>query len=142
MTEKEQVSYRLKLAQGFLNEARQDVDLQRWRSAVDNAQLSVENAAKAALALLGPVGRTHNPAVLLRQALDQGAFPSENKRVRQLAEQAELLGPAIHSQTDYGDEPGGRSPWELFGETDARQALATAERAAQLAEEVTQRVHP
>jgi hypothetical protein len=29
MTEKEQVSYRLKLAQGFLSEARQDVDLQR-----------------------------------------------------------------------------------------------------------------
>ena len=35
------------------------------------------------------------------------------------------------------DEPGGRSPWELFGETDARQALATAEQAARLAEEIT-----
>lgn len=139
MTENEQVAYRLKLVRGFLDETRQDVTLQRWRSAVDNAQLSVENATKAVLALLGPVGRTHNPAVLLRQALDQGAFAEENsERVQQLAEQAELLGPAIHIQTDYGDEPGGRSPWELFGEDDARQALATAERAAQLAEEITQ----
>lgn len=141
MTEKEQVSYRLKLARGFLNEARQDVDLQRWRSTVDNAQLSVENAAKAVLALLGPVGRTHNPALWLRQALDQGSFTGENgERVRQLAEQAGLLGLAIHIQTDYGDEPGGRSPWELFGETDARQALATAERAFQLAQDTVEEV--
>lgn len=139
MTKAEQVSYRLKLVRGFLDEARQDVTLGRWRSAVDNAQLSVENAAKAVLAILGPVGRTHNPAALLRQVLDQGAFSGEkSERVRQLAEQAELLGPVIHLQTDYGDEPGGRSPWELFSEDDARQALATAERAAQLAEEIIQ----
>lgn len=57
--------YRLKVAQGFLDEARQDVSLARWRAAMDNAQLAVENAAKAVLALLGPVGRTHNPAVPL-----------------------------------------------------------------------------
>jgi HEPN domain-containing protein len=139
MTEKEQVSYRLKLAKGFLDEAHQDVDLRRWRSAVDNAQLSVENAAKAVLALLGPVGHTHNPAAVLLEALSQGSFPGENgERVRQLAEQAELLGSDVHIRTDYGDEPKGRSPWELFGEDDARQALATAERAAQLAEEITQ----
>jgi len=68
MTGNRRAEYRLKLAQGFLNEARQDVGLERWRSAVDNAQLAVENAAKAVLALLGPVGRTHNPAVHLRQA--------------------------------------------------------------------------
>jgi HEPN domain-containing protein len=58
--------YRFTVAQGFLQEARQDVTLQRWRSAVDNAQLAVENAGKTVLALVGPVGRTHNPAVQLR----------------------------------------------------------------------------
>lgn len=139
MTANEQVSYRLKLAQGFLNETRQDVDLKRWRSAMDNAQLSVENATKAILALLGPVGRTHNPAEQLRQALNQGVFGGDNlARAQQLAEQAELLGPDVHIQTDYGDEPGGRTPWELFSETDARQALATAEKALQLAQAVIQ----
>jgi len=64
--------YRLRVAEGFLNEARQDMSLRRWRSVMDNAQLAVENAAKAVLALLGPVGRTHNPAPLLRQALRDG----------------------------------------------------------------------
>lgn len=61
--------YRLNLAWGFLAESGQDVQLKRWRSAVDNAQLAVENAAKAVLALLAPVGRTHNLAPLLREAL-------------------------------------------------------------------------
>ena len=39
--------YRFRIAQGFLEESRQDVALTRWRSAVDNAQLATENAAKA-----------------------------------------------------------------------------------------------
>jgi HEPN domain-containing protein len=49
--------YRLRLAEGFLEEARQDVVLQRWRSALDNSQLAVEHAVKSVLALLGPVVR-------------------------------------------------------------------------------------
>lgn len=143
MNASEQVSYRLKLAQGFFDEAGQDVDLKRWRSAMDNAQLSVENSSKAVLALLGPVGRTHNPAVQLREALRQGIFSGDNfTRVQQLAEQAELLGPDIHMQTDYGDEPGGHTPWELFNEPDARHALAVAEQAIQLAQEIVRAAQP
>ncbi len=36
------------------------------------------------------------------------------------------LGPQLHVQTDYGDEFGGRLPWELFGEEEAREALTIA----------------
>jgi hypothetical protein len=36
-------------------------------------------------------------------------------------------------QTDDGDEMGGRTPWELFSDEDARQALAIAEDAVSLA---------
>lgn len=39
------VEYRLQIAQGFLNESRQDVALDRWRSAVDNAQLAVRTSS-------------------------------------------------------------------------------------------------
>jgi HEPN domain-containing protein len=86
----EEVHYRLQLAKGFLAEARQDRELQRWRSCVDNSQLAVENAAKVALALLGPVGRTHNPAVLLREALSEGHFPpSCSQQVEAIAECAD-----------------------------------------------------
>jgi len=141
MTGHQDASYRLRVAQGFLDEARQDVTLARWRSAMDNAQLAVENAAKAVLALKGPVGRTHNPAVQLRQALEAGLFAaSQGDRVRQLVEHAEVLGPDIHIQTDYGDEAGGRTPWELFDEADAREALAMAEAAVSLAGGLIQEV--
>lgn len=127
--------YRLRLAQGFLEEARQDMALGRWRAAVDNSQLCVENAAKAVLALLGPVGRTHNPAAQLRQALKEERFtPQDTHLVETLTEIAEMLGPDIHIQTDYGDEAGGYTPWELFHEEDARQALQMAEKAFSLAE--------
>jgi HEPN domain-containing protein len=129
--------YRLKLAFGFLQEARQDVELARWRSAVDNAQLAVENAAKAALALLGPVGRTHNPATQLREALSRDMFKAPYKGpVESLAEYAEVMGPDVHIKTDYGDEIGGRTPWDLFTKTDAQQALAIAEHAVSLADKV------
>ncbi|HEC35028.1 MAG TPA: HEPN domain-containing protein [Anaerolineae bacterium] len=134
-------AYRLRLAQGFLNEAHQDLDLGRWRSVMDNAQLAVENAAKAVLALLGPVGRTHNPAVQLRRALGDGLFAApEDDRVQRLTELAELLGPDVHIQTDYGDEAGGLTPWELFDEEDARQALDIAGEAVELAVAVVGRL--
>lgn len=129
--------YRLRIAEGFPEEARQDFHLERWRSVMDNAQLAVENAAKAILAYLGPVGRTHNPAPLLRQALgDPGLAGVDQNQVRKLAELAELLGFDIHVQTDYGDEMAGLTPWELFDEADASEALAMAEEAVSLAQEI------
>ncbi len=111
MTGHQDATYRYRVAVGFLDEARQDVETKRWRSAVDNAQLAVESAAKAALALTGPVGSTHAPAARLLQALGQGQFPAScAERVRRLAEKAALLGPDVHVQTDYGDEVGGAPP--------------------------------
>jgi len=47
--------------------------------------------------------------------------------MQKLAETGRLLGPQLHVQTDYGDEFGGRLPWMLFGEEEAREALVTAE---------------
>ncbi len=129
----DEARYRQRLAEGFLGEARLDVDLKRWRSCIDNSQLAVENAAKVALALLGPVGRTHHPAVLLREALADARFLQEAvSLVEQIAQHAELLGPDIHVQSDYGDETAWQTPWDLFDETDARAALQSAEEAVRL----------
>ena len=72
MNAADDVAYRFGLANGFLNEAEQDMQLARWRSCVDNSQLAVENAGKAALFLFGVAPKSHEPArqitVLLRQA--------------------------------------------------------------------------
>jgi HEPN domain-containing protein len=137
ITGSEQTAYRLKLAQGFLEEARQDADLERWRSAVDSAQLAVENAGKTVMALAGHIGRTHNPATQLRRMIGERRFDAAySGKIERLAELGELLGPDIHIQTDYGDEVEGRTPWELFGEADARQAIAIAEEAVVLAGQI------
>jgi HEPN domain-containing protein len=133
----EEARYRLRLADGFLREAGEDLNLCRWRSCVDNSQLAAENAAKAVLALLGPVGRTHLPASLLRRALSENRFPDHvTQLVERLAECAELLGPEIHAGTDYGDESMWRTPWEIFREDDAKQAFSVASEAVTLAHEI------
>ncbi len=133
----DEYTYRMKLVEGFLSEARQDLELSRWRSCVDNSQLIVENSAKAALALVGPVGHTHAPDIPLRQALVRGAFPAEvHEIVRQLVDKAELLGADVHAKSDYGDTVLGRTPWEIFDESAAKRALQMAEEAAHLARQL------
>ena len=61
-----------------------------------------------------------------------------SKKLERLAELAELLGPDIHVRTDYGDEVEDRTPWELFDGADAHQALAVAEEAVRLADQIVQ----
>jgi HEPN domain-containing protein len=110
---------------------------------VDSAQLAVENAAKVVLALAGRIGRTHNPATQIRRLINEGQFGADfSERLERLAELAELLGSDIHIQTDYGDEAGGRTPWELFDEEDARQALLIAGEAVSLADRTIAEISP
>jgi len=44
MDSERDVRYRLRLAEGFLGEAEEDVRSSRWRSCVDNAQLAVSTS--------------------------------------------------------------------------------------------------
>lgn len=123
MASAEDVRYRLQLGDGFLNEARQNLTLGRWRSCVDNSQLSVENVARSVLALLGPVGRTQAVADISRQAVQDARFSSLlAPRVASLAELTEHLPWDVHVASDYGDELGRHTPWELFDEPSARDA--------------------
>jgi HEPN domain-containing protein len=140
MNAHDQAHYRLRLAEGFLDEAQHDMHSQRWRSCVSSAQLAVENAAKAVLGLLGPIGRTHNPSVFLLEALQSGRFSQTVRaQVERLAECALLLGPAVHVKSDYGDEETLQTPWELFDEGRAKQAVGLAEEAVSLARQILER---
>lgn len=131
---RDEARYRLRLAEGFIGEARHNIHHALWRSCVDNSQLATENAAKAVLALIGPVSRTHNPGVLLLEALKRGRFSEVIEgQVRRIAECATLLGPDVHFESDYGDEESWRTPWELFDEARARHALELAEEVMRLA---------
>lgn len=42
----------------------------------------------------------------------------------------------VHIQTDYGDETGRLTPWDLFDEKDAREAYGLAQEAFDLADSI------
>lgn len=128
MNRSDEVEYRLKLAQGFLAEAEQDIGFQRYRSCVDNAQLSVENAVKVLLAWFGPLPKTHDPVFQLKAIRDTQACPeSVREGMHRLICIASRLGWKEHLLTDYGDEEHHVTPWELFDEESARDALKTSQ---------------
>lgn len=134
MDSERDVDFRLRLADGFLGEARDDVARARWRSCVDNAQLAVENAVKAVIARVAPVPRTHDLVTPLEELLAAERFTADERdALIELRQCAEELGHEQHVRSDYGEEAVFKTPWELFDAEDARHALAVAERAVTLA---------
>lgn len=124
---------------GFLAEAEQDYDLERWRSCVDNAQLSVENAGKAALAMFGIVPKTHDPS---RQINAIAHYPDTPRSVADLLismlPDLLALGTEAHFLTDYGDEATHTLPWDLFTQETADDALSAAQRTLGVARSLQQ----
>jgi HEPN domain-containing protein len=128
------VDYRIALAAGFLAEADQDFTLERWRSYVDNAQLAVENAGKAALALFGIAPKTHDPARQIATVLRQQELPTGvSELLHAMLPDLLVLGTETHFLTDYGDEASYTLPWDLFTQQTAEEALQSARRLVQMA---------
>jgi len=143
MNSQADAEYRLRLAKGFQKEAEQDFQLQRWRSCVDNAQLSVENAGKAIIAIFEPVERTHNPAVNLRKLIDKKLI--DNTLLNDLNTALNFfdeLGFEEHFLTDYGDEKTYQDPWSLFSDEDAQKALDIMQKCLAVAEKFYQFYYP
>ena len=129
MTASDSIRYRLALADGFLREATQDRELERWRSCVDNSQLVVENSGKALLLLFGVSPKTHDPGRQIANLIAAGGPPEHLRAgLAEIASDLLALGPAEHVLTDYGDEATETLPWDLFSQDSAVQALALAER--------------
>jgi HEPN domain-containing protein len=139
MDSEQDVRFRMRLAEGFLHEAHEDLHLSRWRSCVDNAQLSVENSVKAVIARFAPVPRTHDLAGPLQELHASADFGPEMKDLLwELRTCAEQLGYEEHVRSDYGEEGSFVTPWELFDQSDAQKAVEIARRALSLAKQVVQ----
>jgi HEPN domain-containing protein len=128
--------YRLKLAKGYVDESQRLADQQLWRASVSSAQLAVENAAKAVLALFRPVVKAHDLSNLLldlidEQTLERGAA----LKIEELARCASRLGFKEHILTDYGDELTFTSPWEIYSQEQAETALEIARESLGIAQE-------
>lgn len=129
MNPRRDAEFRLKLAEGFLTETEQDIGLARWRSCVDNAQRTVENAAKAVLAMRGPVPKVHNLRGALVKLVDDPALQRVKEDIGILEEIAEKLGFEEHIRTGYGDESHYLTPWDIFDQDAAEEAVNLARRA-------------
>ena len=127
MSTSRDVDYRIALAAGFLAESEQDFTLERWRSCVDNAQMVVENAGKAALALFGIAPKTHDPARQIASILRDQELPDHvSELLRAMLPDLLVLGTETHFMTDYGDEASYTLPWDLFTQQTAEDALQSA----------------
>jgi HEPN domain-containing protein len=136
MNSHQDAQYRLKLAQGYVAEGRQLMGQQLWRAAVSSAQLAVENAAKAVLALFKPVVKAHDLSDLLLTLIAEQKLEEVTARhIEQLARCASRLGFREHILTDYGDELTFTSPWEIYTQERAEVSLAVAQQALSIAEE-------
>lgn len=137
MAESEDALFSLQSAKSFLEEARQDLTLQRWRSTVANSQLAVEDAAKSVVCAVGLIGRVHEVDETLKDMISHGWFPSSViPSVERLAQLAEAYGFQLHIQVIYGDEKARKTPWQLFGEKEAKNAVSSSEEAIQLSRSI------
>ncbi|MFQ6014792.1 MAG: HEPN domain-containing protein [Anaerolineae bacterium] len=128
MNPREGGAYRLELARRPLLMAEENLKPDFWPSAVANAQLVVENAAKAICACFGPVPKTHDTAEVL-QLLTGTELPREIVgQIEAVIPIAREYGRKKHIQATYGEEEAFLTPWAIFGEKEARQAVEDARR--------------
>ena len=140
MKSEEEAWYRLSLAQGRLRRAVEAFERGDYLGCILEAQLSVENAAKAVITVFRIPSWSHDPSVELREVITQNRESMVGKlgaifmsELEELASTAEDLAPE-HGRATYGNSERRIPPWEIFAEEDAREALRRVKRARKAAE--------
>ncbi|MFH0872254.1 MAG: HEPN domain-containing protein [bacterium] len=129
MNSLEDARYGLRLAAEHLEDAEFEFQHARWSKAALSAQLSVENAAKATIALFSPTAKTHDLASDLLDLVNNSMPREERDHLRSLADYANKLGLKEHILTSYGDEVALKTPKEIYDEDKAKRALDIAKKA-------------
>ena len=117
-----------------MEEAEEAYRRRDYRGTVSSSQLSVENSAKAVIAIFRIPSWSHDPSIELRELIDQ--LPNRVKEfAEKLAEMAETLAPE-HGRSTYGEPLRGLTPWEIYGERDAHTALNYARNSIEYAQKI------
>ncbi len=126
-----EVNYRMKISSEYLKRAEKFLNSEDYKESVEASQLSVENAAKAIVALKRIPSWSHDPSDELLEVADELA---EEKRIlaRELARIAHELAPE-HGVTTYGKPSEGLTPWDIYDKAKAVEALGKARRANEMA---------
>lgn len=125
-----EVKHRFKLSIEYLKKAEKFLKSGDYKESVEASQLSIENAAKAIIALKRIPSWSHDPSdELLEVALE---LPdNQNILARELANLAHELAPE-HGIATYGKPTEGLMPWEIYDKTKAQEAFNKAKRANEL----------
>lgn len=141
MNSENDAKYRLKLAEGFLKEAEENLGYGQIRACVSNSQLAIENGAKAVILCFGPLGRTHNPANVLNRLVAKEEIAGDIKEfINKMIPLLEGFGEEKHILTDYGEEETYTLPWDIFDEDDAKEAVNTSRKVIDSAREVVEKI--
>ena len=132
---RDEAKYRADLADGHLERARKALSRADFADTVSEAQLSIENAAKAVISCFQIPSWSHDPSEELKDIIEDNKSrilnllgPDFPRILEELADSAHTVAPE-HGRATYGDVQRRVPPWELYSEQDARKVLEKAERA-------------
>lgn len=125
-----EVSYRVRLANQYLREAEEAFKRRDYRSAVASSQLCSENSAKAIIAFFRTPSWSHDPSYELLDLLP--SLPADLRTlIKELADIVRRLAPE-HGRATYGEPLRGLTPWDIYDEGSASEALSGARRAKKI----------
>ena len=137
MTAEADVQHRLMIARDCLKAARNALGQDLWWLAAQQAQMCVENAAKAACAESGPPPRSHEMVKVLEALGRSGSLPPDAAAsLVELASLAGAYGHEAHIRFSYGSEEEHKAPSEMVGPEEAQTAVADATRALELVDTI------
>jgi HEPN domain-containing protein len=123
--------YLFRLASGHLARAERLLTLGDWAGVVHFSQLAVENFAKAVVALYEVPTWSHDPSNQLLRLLDR--VPQNlAEDLRELASISREVAPE-HGRSTYGEPGEGLTPNDIYTEVHARDLVARARRAGEIA---------
>lgn len=137
---KEEALYRLELARGHLERARKALALGDFADTMGEAQLSVENSAKAVISCFQIPSWSHDPSEELLDVIKSNRLRIIEllgeeflRRLKGLAEKVHVIAPE-HGRSTYGDVERRIPPWRIYSQEDARKGLDYAEDSYKIAE--------
>jgi HEPN domain-containing protein len=138
MNPHEDALYRLRVASEFLDAAELALNNSRWALCEQQAQIAVENAAKAILAQVDPVPQTHEPHHQLEALLATMPElpPDVVAAINVVIAACRQLGRREHVLATYGDEKRRLAPSQIFHQPEATAAIEHARNAVSNAEQV------
>lgn len=129
-----EIRYRYRLAIDHLKRAERLFGLRDWAGTVSASQLSVENFAKAVIAIFEVPTWGHDPSSQLKELI--GRFPSNIRdSLEELASLVSEIAPE-HGRSSYGEPAEGLTPSDIYREEHATETILKTRRAKEIIERV------